>query len=448
VAANAVGVNFARRRVVVLGWVSRIISMLVSLAMVRVSFQLLGEGQYAVLQILVAALAWLTLSSFGLGPALKNLVAGYGARGELDVHLRSTSASLIGIMFVLGVLAVVVTAPFASNWLLRRLTHDQIWATRALLAGGVLALIAAMGQVSMEVLYAEFRAHWGYTLLIGSSMLTLSFIVALTKVPIAPSEMIFWVACATLAPQAVIGVIALRMTGLLPLRVRLPEAQALRRITGLSFRFWLYALLSNLILLVDSIVISQILVAREIVLYSIMIKIAAVGLGLFTTMISVVWPEWTHFWELRQWAVLRKRVLFLGLLGPVICVPGAVLAVLILPGVIRIWLSDAKVAPPMLLVVEFIAYLAVRFWTDVHSVALMSGNRVFAATKYLAIQALITAPLEYIFGKNWGAEGVIFGLIVGFLLTSAWMFPYRFYSEIRALSRAEGADLQPALETA
>jgi O-antigen/teichoic acid export membrane protein len=159
-----------------------------------------------------------------------------------------------------------------------------------------------------------------------------------------------------------------------------------------------------------------------------------VGLVLFTTVISVTWPEWTRHWALGQVAVLRKKVLSLAIVGVVVCVPGAVIAVAALPTLIRLWLHDASITPPTLLVVTFVAYLAVRLWTDVHSSALMAGNRVASATRFAMVQALITAPLEFLFGRQWGAEGVIFGLLLGFLVTTAWLFPRRFYGEIRSLS--------------
>jgi O-antigen/teichoic acid export membrane protein len=212
----------------------------------------------------------------------------------------------------------------------------------------------------------------------------------------------------------------------------MPEREALARLTRLALRFWLFALLSSLVLMVDYLVISQILAARDIVLYTIMMKIITVALALFTTILAVIWPEWTHHWELREWHILRKRVFSLALGGVALCVPAAVVAVVAFPVVIRIWLHEPTVVPSTLLILEFMAYLAIRIWTDVHSSALMSGNRVFVATRFAAVQALITAPLEYVFGRQWGAEGVILGLVVGFLLTAAWLFPRRFYSELRA----------------
>lgn len=441
-------IQFARRRVVAIGWLSRIIGMAGALVLVRLNYKLLGEAQFAVFQIMIATLGWVALTSLGLGPALKNLISESRARGESDLHLRRAVAGLLGLLFLFWVVVLAAMAPWATRWLLRKLAHDPVWAIRAFFAGGLLSLLTALGQVSMEVLYAEFRAHRAYLLLIGSAILSLLAVLVLTRLGLPATELVFWVICAMIGPQAIIGIAALHMTGMLAFRARLPNRQLLRLIADLSSRFWLYALLSNLILMVDALVISQVLPARQIVLYTIMSRVVAVGLGLFTTMISVVWPEWTHFWELRQWDLLRRRVRFLALIGPLVCVPAAVAAVFVLPVVIRLWLADANVVPSVLLVIEFLAYLGIRFWTDVHSVALMSGNRVFIASKYLVLQAVITAPLETLLGLRWGAEGVILGLIIGFLLTSAWMFPARFYRDVRSLARADGEGLAAELEIA
>lgn len=424
-------------RIVALGWASRLLGLFVSLAMVRIALRILGENQFAVFQILITALAWLSLSSLGLGPTLKNLVSEHRARGENDGPLREASATLVAILFVIGAALLWVAAPGVSFGLLRKLSHDQVWAYRAFVAGGVLSLLAALGQIGTEIMYAEFRAARVYLLSIVSSALTLASLVLLGRLARPASELVFWVVCATIGPQALTGVAGLGMTRLLRVRLTRPPRPMLFRISRLAFRFWGFALLSNLILLVDYLVISQILVAREIVLYSVMMKVVTVGVVLFTTVIAVAWPEWTHDWELRRFAVLRHRVLLLATIGAGVCVPGAVLAVYALPMVFRIWLHNANVIPSAMLVVVFIAYLAVRLWTDVHSSALMAGNRVGSATKFAFVQALITAPLEFFLGRVWGAEGVIFGLLLGFLSTTAWLFPWRFYGELGRLSAAE-----------
>jgi O-antigen/teichoic acid export membrane protein len=226
------------------------------------------------------------------------------------------------------------------------------------------------------------------------------------------------------------------MAGLLIFKFSRPEPGAFTRLVSLALRFWLFAVLANLILMVEYLVISQILPSGEIVLYSIMMKIATVGITLFTTVISVMWPEWTHEWELGQWAMLRRRVLTLATVGVLLCVPGAAVAVFAVPIIIRLWLHDTTVVPSVLLILLFVVYLAVRMWTDTHSAALMAGSRITVATKFAMIQALITAPLEYLFGRHWGAEGVIFGLVAGFLASAAWMFPHRFYSELASATRA------------
>jgi O-antigen/teichoic acid export membrane protein len=420
-----------QREIVALGWLSRLLAMGVSLAVVRIALRILGEADFAVFQILTASLAWLSLSSLGLGPALKNLVSECRARGEPDTPLREASVLAIVLLLAIGTLLVVAAAPVVSGGLLRKLEHDPLWSYRALLVGGLLTIVASLGQVSMEVLYAEFRAKWVYILSIIASALTLVLLMRIVQLRRPPAELLFWVVSATTVPPAVSGLIALRITRLLDFRLALPDRDAVTRLARLAMRFWLFALLSSLILMVDYLVISQILVAREIVLYTIMMKIITVALALFTTILAVLWPEWTHNWELRQWQALRKRVLSLALAGVTLCVPGAFVAVFLFPVVIRLWLHDATVVPSTLLILEFVAYLAIRIWTDVHSTALMSGSRVFVATRFAAVQALITAPLEFLFGRQWGAEGVIFGLVAGFLLTAAWLFPRRFYGEVR-----------------
>jgi O-antigen/teichoic acid export membrane protein len=407
--------NTRQGLVVALGWLARIIGVAVSLALVRVALTLLGEGHFAAYQILNAALAWLSLSSLGLGPTLKNLVSAFSARGESDERLRETTGTILRMLFLLCVPLLVIFTPGVSALLLRKLDHDALWASRALLVGGILTLIAALGQVGMEVLYAELRAQWVYVLSMVGSVLTLLLMTRLGALHLPPTETLFWAVGATAGPPALCGVVALRMTRLLRLRFTAPDRATLRQVGRLALQFWVFAGLSNLILMVDYLVMSQILAAREIVMYSIMMRIATVGLAFLSTVIAVLWPDWARHWELRQWEVLRRRVRSVALVGVGVCAAGAAVAVVASRFVVRLWLGETSLLPPTMLVLEFVAYLAVRFWTDVHSAALMSGNRVSASTTFAVWQALITAPLEYVLGRMWGAEGVILGLLTGFL---------------------------------
>src|SRR5260370_5922948 len=210
--------------------------MAVSIAVVRIALGLLGESRYAVFQVLSAALAWLSLSSLGLGPALKNLVSECRARGEPDAPLRDASRAMLGLLCVLGALVIIALAPGVSAGLLRRLSHDQASAERAFLIAGLLSLVAAMGQVSIEVLYAQRRASWVYILSIGGSVLTLLIMTRLGQLGSSPPETLFSALCATAGPQAPIGLVALRMTGLLPLRLALPAPAAFASIGHLPLR--------------------------------------------------------------------------------------------------------------------------------------------------------------------------------------------------------------------
>lgn len=433
-----------RRRagLIAYGWASRLLAMVVSLAMIRIALRLLGAGQFAVFQVMVSALAWTSLVSFGLGPALKNVVSEFRTRVEPDDTLRESAGTVILLAFAVSAIVLVLCSPLVTDLLLRRLSHDSVWAWRAFAVGGVLSVIAALGQVGTEVLYADDSAARVYTISIVTSALTFVALWVLRLVDRSDPMLILIVLGATLGPPAVSSIVTLLTARLLSFRLRFSISADVERLRALALRFWGFAVLSNLILLVDGFVISQILVAHDIVVYSIMMKVVTVGLVMFTTVIAVVWPEWTRAWELRQYRMLGSRVLRLACIGVAVCIPAAALAVALVPRAIHLWLDDSTLVPSATLIVAFIAYLAVRIWTDVHSSALMAGNRVGTASLFAILQATITAPLEYAFGRIWGAEGVIFGLLSGFMLTAAWLFPRRFYGELRRLTK--GMTTEPA----
>jgi O-antigen/teichoic acid export membrane protein len=199
------------------------------------------------------------------------------------------------------------------------------------------------------------------------------------------------------------------------------------RLVKSALSFWGIALLSNGVLLIDYIVMSQFLPPSEIVLYSVMIGILNVLLLFYTSSLMVFWPEWSRYFLQGKIAQMRAWVLRSSILGVLGCVVLTLVMSIALPDVLRLWLGRPTFTVSLTTILCFSSYLAIRIWTDTHAIALMSANQTRWLMLTVFLQLLVNLPAEIILGRAFGANGIVGGLIVGFVLTATWMLPYRFY---------------------
>lgn len=412
-------------------WFGRLATVLVQLLVIPLLLNLLDEDRYAVYQVIYSLQGWFLLCSLGIGQSLKNIISESRAKNQSDAAVRRTASFFLLLAFLGSVLIFTFVSPHLSNRLLNRLAQGENWADRPFFLAGLLMIVIGVGQVGFEVLYAEMRGHWAYLLPGLGQGIGLVLIYGLTSLNEALPGLLFWIVLFWFGPQAIAGVIALKMGGLF----RMPRLHADHSLSSRLLlpagQFFTFAFLSNAVLLVDYLVMSQVLEAREIVMYSVMMRIVNTLLVFYMTILNLTWPEWSEQLHRGEWTVTGWRVLSMSVIGVLVCGVLAVVMIPVLPSVVRIWLQRPDFPVPVITMLLFFGYLAIRVWTDTYAVALMSNNR----TKWLIVtviaQVLITLPAELFLGRLWGADGIILGLIIGFLLTATWALSSRFFGLVR-----------------
>jgi len=426
----------ARRKyvTVTVSWATRFLTLVVQMLLMPVLLHLLGDQKFSVYQVIISLQGWLVLCTFGVGPALKNMISEVWVKGESDRNARYAVAFFLWIVSLGFTALFFALAPFLSSLILGKLTQGEHWADFPFVLGGLLMLVIGIGQVGAEVLYAEMRAHWVYLLPAAGQTLGLGFIYCLSRAGVKGEAGLLWVIVFWLCPQAIGASVILWMAGLIKVPRLWPESTVVRRLARPALRFFVFALLSNAVLLVDYLVMSQILQPSEIVVYSAMMRAVSLFLVFYMALLLIIWPEWSVQMQKGLWAQTSRRVLRLAGGGILVCMLTNGLMLWAAPPLLRFWLRRPDLVFSPVTILLFFGYMGIRVWTDTHAVALQSANRMRTLIITVIVQALITMPAEVFLGSRWGANGIVLGLIVGFLLTAAWSLPYKFHAFARQMA--------------
>jgi O-antigen/teichoic acid export membrane protein len=425
-----------RYTIVAVSWGGRFASLGTQLLLTPFLLHLLGDRRFSVFQIMLSLSGWFLLCSLGMGAALKNFISSARARGEPDVDARRLASLYVLVALVVFVSAFVLVAPALSGLLFDRLTQGAGWARLSFWLGGALMIVIGIGQVGYEALFADVRGHWAYVLPAVAQSVGLLLIYGLSRSGLPMVEPLLWAVGLWLGPQAAAAVIALGMAGLIRAPSwKIPESIA-QRVVGSAGKFFLLMLLSNAVLLVDYIVMSQILMPDAIVLYSIMMRMVTTLLLFYTATLMLFWPEWSRELHAGRVGVVKRQVLWLAGGGALLCGVGAGAGILTVPALARLWLGRPEFDVSPVTTLFFFGYLAIRVWTDTYSVGLMSYDQTRWLLGAVIAQAIITLPAEVFFGRMFGSNGVILGLIAGYLVTATWMLPYYFDQAIRLMTAA------------
>lgn len=408
-----------------LSWVGRLISLSVQVLITPLLLHWLGDSHFSAYQVTNSLLGWFVLCSFSIGPALKNLISEYRASGEPDAPARQTATIFVWGLWLGFTLIFSVAAFPLAKLLLGSLAGDDSWVIAAFGVSVLLMIVIGVGQVGYETLFADGRGQLAYLLPAAGQGVGLALIYVAKTLGGFETQRLFGTLLLWFVPQAISAGVALYM-GRVLLTPRCDHAISLRLVKS-ALSFWGITLLSNGVLLIDYIVMSQFLPPGEIVLYSVMIGILNVLLLFYTSVLMVFWPEWSRYFSQGKFVQVRVWVLRSAVLGVLGCVALAWVMSVVLPDVLRLWLGRPTLIVTLTTILCFSCYLAIRVWTDTHAIALMSANQTQWLMLTVFLQMLVTLPAEVILGRAFGANGIVGGLIVGFVLTASWMLPYRFY---------------------
>ncbi|HIA1787659.1 TPA: MATE family efflux transporter [Salmonella enterica] len=405
-------------------WLSKIIIAGVQLASISYLISILGEEKYAIFSLLTGLLVWCSAVDFGIGTGLQNYISECRAKNKrYDAYIKSAlHLSFIAIIFFIALFYIfsgVISAKYLSSF--HEILQDK---TRMLFFTSCLVFSSiGIGAIAYKILFAEL-VGWKANLLNALSymigMLGLLYIYYRgISVDIKLSLIVLYL------PVGMISLcyIVYRYIKLYHVKTTKSHYIAiLRRSSG----FFLFTLLSIVVLQTDYMVISQRLTPADIVQYTVTMKIFGLVFFIYTAILQALWPICAELRVKQQWKKLNKMIGVNILLGSLYVVGCTIFIYLFKEQIFSVIAKDINYQVSILSFMLIGIYFCIRVWCDTYAMLLQSMNYLKILWILVPLQAIIGGIAQWYFSSTLGISGVLLGLIISFALTVFWGLPLTY----------------------
>ncbi|EEF3092973.1 MATE family efflux transporter [Salmonella enterica] len=405
-------------------WLSKIIIAGVQLASISYLISILGEEKYAIFSLLTGLLVWCSAVDFGIGTGLQNYISECRSKNKsYDAYIKSAlHLSFIAIIFFIALFYIfsgVISAKYLSSF--HEILQDK---TRMLFFTSCLVFSSiGIGAIAYKILFAEL-VGWKANLLNALSymigMLGLLYIYYRgISVDIKLSLIVLYL------PVGMISLcyIVYRYIKLYHVKTTKSHYIAiLRRSSG----FFLFTLLSIVVLQTDYMVISQRLTPADIVQYTVTMKIFGLVFFIYTAILQALWPICAELRVKQQWKKLNKMIGVNILLGSLYVVGCTIFIYLFKEQIFSVIAKDINYQVSILSFMLIGIYFCIRVWCDTYAMLLQSMNYLKILWILVPLQAIIGGIAQWYFSSTLGISGVLLGLIISFALTVFWGLPLTY----------------------
>jgi O-antigen/teichoic acid export membrane protein len=191
--------------------------------------------------------------------------------------------------------------------------------------------------------------------------------------------------------------------------------------------FWVLVT-SNFVLGIDYIFIAKLLNQHDIVTYSVINKVYLFVAFGYNVLLASLWPVLAELYASGAKGNYKKANLILikYIVSAASYVILASLFIIALREQITSLLVKSRIEIPLELIGLFCLYYCIRVFVDFICVALQSRNQVRILMLTAPIQALVTILLMFLFVDKYALDGVMYSLILGFILTAGWTLPLAY----------------------
>lgn len=395
---------------------------------IRLSISHLGAPVYTAIAMTVALQAWGQLTDLGISAALQQRLAHF--RDDAD-----RCGSLIRNSWMVLTRAVLIFAPlsgvvayFTADRYLDIVTGITIEEKRIGFAVGVSGLvIVAIGQTAQRALLGLGNGVSANLYLALNTLLSVG--LGLLGGLLLPSYPLIGLACGYFLSGALLWwLVFWRLT------VRYARSgDSINDVEDKKFLFrlakesWLFLLLAAIILSLDYVILSLVCEQTDILKYNLANRLILPGFLIVSTLFSSYQSEATYAFTRGEGGNVLRCIY------RIMAVGGSAITFLLL----LVALAESRVlnwlAPGQSIQFGFgyigilLLYFLIRVWTDGFTVIVVASGNTKKILPAVFAQAVISAPLQYFMGRQFGILGVIGALCICFLTTVSWYIPRRAY---------------------
>jgi O-antigen/teichoic acid export membrane protein len=401
--------------------IRQLINVVGQLALVPILLKFWGAELFGEWQMLTAGAAYVALLNFGFQTYATNRMNQHYSRNEMREFNRILQSSLflaLVIAFVGTLLALIVSFLLPiGNWLAPATSNNRTiiallltWHAGSLITGVLGGIYRAVGEYSRDMFFAN---------LYYSSQMIVTALIAATGGRLLAASAAQLVLLAVLA--SMIRADLIRRHPEVELGIRQRDRRLALSFVAPSALFLVIQVSMLLSIQGSTLVVGAVMGAGAVAVFVATRSLVNLIPQAINSIGQVMWPEFTALEANGKLDILRDMQQLLTKLSLWLAVCAALLLHFVGADVVSVWTHN-RLPYDGLLMDALLLFQLTASWYLPSSLVIASSNR----HKPLALcQAAVVAGLGlgFVFARNWGAAGVVFGLLLADALTSAWYVP-------------------------
>lgn len=387
----------------------------VQLLMVPLTIICLGEYQNGV---------WLTISSFliytesldiGLGNGLRNKLATYWAKGDMEKARQSVSSTFFTLILIM--LPIAITLLILINTIdlygLANVEPQIIDNLREVYSISTILVCAHFVIKFIGNIYLALQLPAVNNLLVvGGQTLALALLFLLSRQK-GMDNMLLWVAVANTLAPLIVYLIAYPITFYRKFPELRPSLKYFRKdmvgeLLGLGFQFFILQIAGILIFASSNFIISNVISPAQVTPYQVAYRYFSVTMMIFTVIGVPFWSATTDAYERGDIDWIKKSMKRLHLILIAIFL-ALVLMVVVANFVYRIWVGS-DITVPTSLTIGMALYLLIVITSLCYSYFLNGFGFLRLQLITTIISAIIYIPLAIALGHRFGTTGIVVAL--------------------------------------
>jgi O-antigen/teichoic acid export membrane protein len=213
------------------------------------------------------------------------------------------------------------------------------------------------------------------------------------------------------------------------------DKEVLKQFIIRAIKFGGFAVMAACVLQIEYIVMAKTLDANSITTYNIFSKLFLFVAFVYSSVLTAFWPVSNELFNTGQYLKLKKSLFKYSVLGILLMIIGIFGVYLFKDYVLKILAPNLNITVGLIFFILFIIYYILRIISDTYAMFLQSVNSLKIFWIYTPFQAVISISAQYFLSSKYGLYGIIFGLIISFILTSAWICPYKSYKIFKSVEQ-------------
>lgn len=407
-------------------WGNRFTQIFVQLESIRIAIRLLGPEQYSAYVLISSLAVWLSLSDFGIGPALQNFISEQRLKAQnyLAVERRALCAAQLGALLVIA--GILLVGPAFATFLLKgQLGVPAEQKRYAIVAGCVMFVGSAIGSIVFKIWYAEQKGYFANLVPAAGALLGYLSILRLNSIGTATLVEVLMASFLPTSMLCTLVFLSRFLRAEFKYRSNKQERQDFSLLYLNSRNFMIFAFMTALTLQLDYIIMSQTLSPSEIVSYSLVTKIFTIPNLLFMGLLNSLWPTFTGLMKEKNSTLVYRMIKKIVIISIALLSLFSILLILGSDFVLAYLApNNSKVMLPAILVMFAFFYHCILIWVSSFSIFLQSANLLKVFIRWTPVQILISVVCQWTLSKQVGASGILIGLLISYLLTAVWLMPY------------------------